>query len=212
MPLAAAATALPAAPPRASFRMAAASSRAARRLLCNAAAALPMPMGSWAVPAVSTVTACSWSRTLQPQQLHRPQQPRRHVAASAAAEAAGPPAAVGPMTWPARSALCGQLRDEGAGQAVTLCGWVDGYRNFGGVLFLDIRDHSGLVQVVSMPTEFPEAHAVADRLRNEFVVSVRGHIRMRKVTPWPPGAANRAGACAWSGYNVPIKATVKATD
>eukprot|EP00873_Tetraselmis_striata_P022037 jgi/Tetstr1/442301/TSEL_030442.t1 len=141
MPLAAAATALPAAPPRASFRMAAASSRAARRLLCNAAAALPMPMGSWA---------------------------------------RAPPPLWGPMTWPARSALCGQLRDEGAGQAVTLCGWVDGYRNFGGVLFLDIRDHSGLVQVVSMPTEFPEAHAVADRLRNEFVVSVRGHIRMRK--------------------------------
>jgi len=63
---------------------------------------------------------------------------------------------------------------------VTLCGWVDGYRNFGGVLFLDVRDHTGLVQVVSMPTEFPDAHAVADRLRNEFVVSIKGTIRMRK--------------------------------
>jgi len=66
------------------------------------------------------------------------------------------------------------------GQEVTLCGWVDGYRNFGGLLFLDIRDHTGIMQVVSQPGDHPEPHAVAERLRNEYVVCVKGEVRLRK--------------------------------
>jgi hypothetical protein len=50
------------------------------------------------------------------------------------------------MTWPSRSHGCGAVTEQLVGQEVTICGWVDGYRNFGGVLFLDIRDHTGLIQ------------------------------------------------------------------
>ena len=64
-------------------------------------------------------------------------------------------AAIGPMTWPARSDFCGSVSEDAVGREVTLCGWVDGYRNFGGVLFLDIRDHTGLVQVAYPPPPPP---------------------------------------------------------
>ena len=66
-------------------------------------------------------------------------------------------AKIGPMTWPSRSIFCGSVSEDAVGREVTLCGWVDGYRNFGGVLFLDIRDHTGLVQVRSIPPPPPVA-------------------------------------------------------
>lgn len=50
------------------------------------------------------------------------------------------------LIWPGRSHGCGELRPAQAGQRVTVCGWVDRYRNLGGILFLDIRDHTGIVQ------------------------------------------------------------------
>lgn len=50
------------------------------------------------------------------------------------------------MTWPGRSHQCGVLREGDAGTSVSVCGWVDGYRNMGGVLFVDVRDHSGILQ------------------------------------------------------------------
>jgi len=50
------------------------------------------------------------------------------------------------MTWPARSHTCGGFREGDAGTAAAICGWVDGYRNMGGVLFLDVRDHTGILQ------------------------------------------------------------------
>lgn len=67
------------------------------------------------------------------------------------AAAASPLESSGPMTWPSRTAFCGRLGEVNVGQNATLCGWVDGYRNFGGVLFLDIRDHTGLLQVPPTP-------------------------------------------------------------
>lgn len=51
------------------------------------------------------------------------------------------------LTWPGRSHGCGALGEGELGQEMTLCGWVDRYRNLGGILFLDIRDHTGVVQV-----------------------------------------------------------------
>lgn len=67
--------------------------------------------------------------------------------ASATDAAADTPLMSSDMTWPSRSHGCGSVTEQLVGQEVTVCGWVDGYRNFGGVLFLDIRDHTGLIQV-----------------------------------------------------------------
>jgi len=63
---------------------------------------------------------------------------------------------------------------------VTICGWVDRNRDMGGVQFIDIRDHTGLLQVVCEPQNHPEVSKVASRLRNEFVVCIEGIIRVRK--------------------------------
>ena len=65
------------------------------------------------------------------------------------------------------------------GTKVTVCGWVDKRRDLGGLLFLDIRDHSGILQAVSS-TEYPAATAVGETLRQEWVVSVTGTLQTRK--------------------------------
>ncbi|GMH35094.1 hypothetical protein BSKO_02962 [Bryopsis sp. KO-2023] len=90
------------------------------------------------------------------------------------------PLVLGEMAWPGRSHLCGTLRDDSAGQRVDICGWVDRYRNHGGVLFIDIRDHTGLLQVVSEPLTHPEVNVTAERLRNEYVVAISGVLRIRQ--------------------------------
>jgi aspartyl-tRNA synthetase len=81
-------------------------------------------------------------------------------------------------TW-SRSDLAGTLRPDDVGRAVTLCGWVHGRRDHGGIVFLDVRDRAGIVQVVCDPSTSPAAHAVAATLRLEFVVGVRGTVRPR---------------------------------
>jgi aspartyl-tRNA synthetase len=63
---------------------------------------------------------------------------------------------------------------------VVLCGWVDKYRNLGGLLFLDIRDHTGLVQVVSSPETPASVLETAERVRQEWVVCISGVLRKRK--------------------------------
>jgi aspartyl-tRNA synthetase len=73
----------------------------------------------------------------------------------------------------ARSHTCGDLRPSHVGQTVTLAGWVNSYRDHGGVIFIDLRDRAGITQVVFHP-EHPQAHAAADKLRAEDVVSVTG--------------------------------------
>jgi aspartyl-tRNA synthetase len=86
-----------------------------------------------------------------------------------------------------RTHRCGELRAEHAGTEVALCGWVAHDRDHGGVLFVDLRDASGLVQVVFHPDDAPEAHAAASRLRSESVVRVVGEVRRR-----PDGTVNAA--------------------
>ena len=78
-----------------------------------------------------------------------------------------------------RSDLAGTLRPDDVGRAVTVCGWVHGRRDHGGIVFLDVRDRAGIVQVVCDPSTSPAAHAVAATLRLEFVVGVRGTVRPR---------------------------------
>ena len=84
-----------------------------------------------------------------------------------------------------RSHRCGELRAEHVELEVALCGWVAHQRDHGGVLFVDLRDREGSVQVVVHPEEWPEAHAAASKARAESVVRVTGNVRRR-----PDGTVN----------------------
>ena len=83
-----------------------------------------------------------------------------------------------------RSHYCGQLRASDVDQQITLCGWVHRRRDHGGVIFLDLRDREGIVQVVFDPDR-ETSFALADACRNEFVVKVKGLVRAR-----PTGTEN----------------------
>jgi aspartyl-tRNA synthetase len=83
-----------------------------------------------------------------------------------------------------RTNYCGLIDKRYLGQTVTLFGWVHRRRDHGGVIFIDLRDREGLVQVVIDP-DTPETFAIADRVRNEFVVKVEGRVRER-----PAGTVN----------------------
>jgi aspartyl-tRNA synthetase len=77
-----------------------------------------------------------------------------------------------------RTAACGDLRAEHAGETVTLAGWVDNRRDHGGVAFLDVRDRAGIVQVVADPTA-SDALEAAHRVRSEWVLRITGEVRLR---------------------------------
>ena len=77
-----------------------------------------------------------------------------------------------------RSHYCGDLRASHDGETVTLCGWVHRRRDHGGVIFLDLRDRNGLVQVVFDP-DTEQAFALADKVRSEYVLRLTGRVRMR---------------------------------
>ena len=83
-----------------------------------------------------------------------------------------------------RSHYCGLVDRTLLGQTVSLCGWVHRRRDHGGVIFIDLRDREGLVQIVCDPDR-AETFATADSLRNEFVVRVEGRVRER-----PAGTVN----------------------
>ncbi|MEB3258994.1 MAG: OB-fold nucleic acid binding domain-containing protein, partial [Cyanobacteriota bacterium] len=74
---------------------------------------------------------------------------------------------------------CGDLRQDAGGRGVTLHGWVDRRRDHGGVIFIDLRDRSGTVQITVDPDLGAEAFAVAEHLRNETVLRVEGTVRTR---------------------------------
>lgn len=84
-----------------------------------------------------------------------------------------------------RSLYCGEVNKSHIGQEVTLCGWVNRRRDLGAVIFLDLRDREGLVQVVYDP-DLPEVLATANTLRNEFCVQLKGIVRAR-----PEGQVNK---------------------
>ncbi len=81
------------------------------------------------------------------------------------------------MTY--RTHTCGALRKADAGSRATLCGWVDSRRDHGGVVFIDLRDRSGLTQIVFRPEEHADAAAVAHGLRSEDVIQVSGTVAPR---------------------------------
>lgn len=78
-----------------------------------------------------------------------------------------------------RTHNCGELRLEQAGQTVTLNGWVNNWRDHGGLAFIDIRDRYGMTQVVFDPVTSPDIHELARTLRSEHVISVTGTVAPR---------------------------------
>jgi aspartyl-tRNA synthetase len=86
-----------------------------------------------------------------------------------------------------RTHMCGALRAEDAGREVTVAGWVARKRDHGGVVFLDVRDREGPVQVVAHPDDAPDAHRVAEGVRSESVVRVLGQARLRPEGTVNPG-------------------------
>lgn len=77
-----------------------------------------------------------------------------------------------------RTHYCGSITEAQIDQTITICGWVHRRRDHGGVIFLDMRDRDGLVQVVIDP-DTPEAFATADKARSEFVLKITGRVRKR---------------------------------
>jgi len=84
-----------------------------------------------------------------------------------------------------RSHYCGLVNAADIGKEVILTGWVQRRRDHGGLIFIDLRDREGIVQLALDPDRDPEAHAKADRVRSEYVIAVRG-----EVSPRPEGTVN----------------------
>ena len=83
-----------------------------------------------------------------------------------------------------RTEYCGNIGNGHIGKTITLCGWVHSRRDHGGVIFIDLRDREGLVQIVFQP-EKKEIFAQSEKIRSEFVLKVTGFVRLR-----PPGTEN----------------------
>jgi aspartyl-tRNA synthetase len=84
-----------------------------------------------------------------------------------------------------KSHSCGELRKEHVDGKVTLAGWVDRRRDHGGLIFIDLRDREGVVQVAFNPEVSKSCHRVANKMRSEYVVRVSGEVALR-----PPGTEN----------------------
>ncbi len=84
---------------------------------------------------------------------------------------------------------CGELRSQHVGQTVTLAGWVHRRRDHGGLIFIDLRDHFGLTQIVFNPTTAAQAHELATTFRSEFVVRVTGQVTARPAGQENPNLA-----------------------
>ncbi|MEX2465141.1 MAG: amino acid--tRNA ligase-related protein, partial [Gaiellaceae bacterium] len=83
------------------------------------------------------------------------------------------------MTW--RDLRCGEVRPEHVGRRLTLAGWADARRDHGGLVFIDLRDATGLCQLVVNPERAPEAAKVAHDVRNEFVLRAVGEVVPRAL-------------------------------
>lgn len=105
-----------------------------------------------------------------------------------------------------RTQYCGQVTEEHLDSTVSLCGWVHRRRDHGGVIFIDLRDRDGLVQVVFDP-DSPEVFALAESVRSEFVLQVTGRVRRR-----PAGTENagmKTGQIEVFGQQLEILNTAK---
>ena len=78
-----------------------------------------------------------------------------------------------------RTHTCGELREKDIKKSVKLCGWVQSYRDHGGVIFIDLRDRYGLTQIVFDPSHDKKSHKIADTVRREWVIQAQGKVRSR---------------------------------
>src|SRR5699024_2378024 len=86
---------------------------------------------------------------------------------------------IGVLILIGRTHQCGKLREKHVGEKVRLKGWVQRRRDLGGVIFIDLRDRSGIVQVVFHPDESSKALETAETVRNEYVLDVTGKVVQR---------------------------------
>ena len=77
-----------------------------------------------------------------------------------------------------RSYYCGEIDQDSIGEEISVCGWVNRRRDHGGVIFIDLRDREGLLQLVADPSN-SEVFAIAEKVRNEFVLQAKGMLRSR---------------------------------
>src|SRR5690606_848657 len=117
----------------------------------------------------------------------------RHAGALSRRNLAGRPAHSGPLGWACYSArpvarfidelkrthTCGALRASHADQEIVLFGWVANRRDHGNLVFVDLRDRDGVTQIVFDPEASEEAHELAQSLRSEWVIGIRGKVKMR---------------------------------
>ena len=105
-----------------------------------------------------------------------------------------------------RTHYCGLLNEELLEETVTVCGWVHRRRDHGGVIFLDMRDREGLLQVVIDP-DTPDAFATADRARSEYVLKITGRVRKRYAGT--ENANMKSGQIELLGKQIDVIATSK---
>ena len=104
-----------------------------------------------------------------------------------------------------RSIYCGLVRSSHIDSEVTLTGWVDRRRDHGGVIFLDLRDREGIVQVV-FDSDGAEFFKLADSVRSEFVLKVTGKVRARSEATVNPGMST--GAVSYTHLTLPTICSV----
>src|SRR5436189_4869567 len=81
------------------------------------------------------------------------------------------------MSW--RDIRCGEARADDIGKRLTVAGWADTRRDHGGLVFVDLRDHAGKVQLVINPERAPAAAEIAHEIRDEFVLQATGEVVTR---------------------------------
>jgi len=78
-----------------------------------------------------------------------------------------------------RSHYCTDLSEANVGEDIVVTGWANSYRDHGGIIFIDLRDKSGLVQLTCDPEDSPQAHKIANSVRDEYVLIAKGRVRLR---------------------------------
>ena len=74
---------------------------------------------------------------------------------------------------------CGQINEANIGNEILISGWANKWRDHGGVVFIDLRDRSGIVQIVFNPETDAELHKRAHKIRSEYVLQIKGDVRKR---------------------------------
>ena len=100
-----------------------------------------------------------------------------------------------------RSMMCGEVRAEDVGRTIVLQGWVHTVRDHGGLIFVDLRDRAGLVQVIVNPATAAEAFEVASGLHDEYVVEVHGQVERRPPGSEPSPAGSRGAFPPVDGWD-----------